>query len=176
MAPCVVLGRMSAPWRDLYVRMGLGSATGLAGDDRVDCHVSDDDASIAEQHAVIAWDSRAKRFTLECLSASAPVRVNGSAVRVDDAPLALASRAEIQIGSASFFFLLPTTAAADSEQSTVSPSVATSERLPRADAKAWLDATMRKRRGSPLSSATSEMEHDVVAIKKRCQMRLEKAA
>ncbi|TYZ66958.1 hypothetical protein PybrP1_012436 [[Pythium] brassicae (nom. inval.)] len=176
MQPCVVLGRVSARWRELYESLGLHSVEGLASSD-VDCHVGDS-ASVAERHALIAWSFSAKQFTVECLSVNASISVNGKQVRFDDEPLALASQSRIQLGSASFFFLLPKAAAVGTEsgeEALDDGAEKESALLPRSELQAWLHATMRKRRASSSSADSLEQpsaDGEVARVKKRCQERL----
>lgn len=103
-------------------------------------------------------------------------------MRFDDEPLALTSQSRIQLGSASFFFLLPKAAAdgsGDDEEGLAFFEDGGSEkepaRLPRSEVQAWLHATMRKRRAS-LSADSLEQQpgdEEVARVKKRCQERLD---
>lgn len=171
MEPCVVLGRLSSQWIELYGKLDARSAEGLAGGG-VDCHIGDD-ASVREQHALLSWNFSAKQFTIECLSVDAPISVNGKQVRFDDEPLALQSQSRIQVGSMSFFFLLPKSDGAKKSAEEDEEATTTTTLLPRSELQAWLHATMRKRRASATGGSVEQSEDgEVSRIKKRCQERL----
>lgn len=165
MEPYVVLGRLSLQWHSFYRQLGLSSANGLPGGG-VDCQIGDDE-SISEKHALISWDFKARYFTIECLSAQVPISVNGSSVRLEDKPLALQSQNKIQVGSVSFYFLLPKVSSDEEQQLT------TAETLPRSELQAWLNAKMRNHRASASTHDKADPAiSEVAMIKRRCQERL----
>lgn len=168
----VVLGRLSSWWLNFYQNLGLTAAAGLGGGG-VDCHVGSD-AAIASKHALIAWDSSRKSFTIECLSDRAPISVNGREVDFESAPVALESRNLVQIGSCTFYFLLPKVSS-DNDEQWRARRQDQQETLPRSELQAWLHATMRKRRAS---ASADKLDHgrEAAAIKKRCQERLAASA
>uniref|UniRef100_K3WPR4 FHA domain-containing protein n=1 Tax=Globisporangium ultimum (strain ATCC 200006 / CBS 805.95 / DAOM BR144) TaxID=431595 RepID=K3WPR4_GLOUD len=173
MQPCIVLGRLSSWWLNFYQNLVLTNATGLGGGD-VDCHIGND-TTIDSKHALIAWSSNKKSFTIECLSDRTPISVNGQKVSFESMPMTLESRNLVEVGSCAFYFLLPKAPSENKDQwSCRQPAQDQVGTLPRSELQAWLHATIRKRRASAASGDDSKLDHasDVAAIKKRCQERL----
>lgn len=129
---------MSSSWRHFYQdRLGLSKLKGLPAGEGLDCHVGSD-KSIARQHALIVWNGVQSCFTVECLSLRSPITVNGHRVSFGSSPVALRSRNLIQIGACAFHFLLPKISTESAPQH--------EEKIPRAEVRAWMHATVTKRR------------------------------
>jgi hypothetical protein len=134
--PYVVLGRLQSYWRELYKDLGVRDLKGLPGG-AVDCHLGNDH-TIAEQHALISWDAQLGRFVISCLSAQSCIAVDGQEVGLSSPPVPLRSRALVQVGASTFYFLLPR----------AEPGRSTSRRprTPREDVRSWVHAAVERRR------------------------------
>ncbi|RLN79095.1 hypothetical protein BBJ28_00022231, partial [Nothophytophthora sp. Chile5] len=167
--PFVVLGRMSADWRELYSRLGIRDLKGLAGG-QVDCHLGND-SMIDNTHAVISWDAHVGSFVIECLSSRAPISVNGHEVSFSSPPTTLRSRNLLQIGASAFHFLLPkATEAGTQSGDRAGHSAARGERIPAAEVRAWMLAAVKKRRAARLTAETLEDVPDVAIVAGKEQM------
>ena len=92
-----VLGRLGRSTCDMALEMGLGDPIGLAGKPgEVDVHIADDD-SVARQHAVISFNSQKKGFEISVLGDCNVVFVHGVVYAAKDGPVAILSRATIQV-------------------------------------------------------------------------------
>lgn len=139
--PYVVLGRLQPYWRELYKDLGVRDLKGLPGG-AVDCHLGNDH-TIAEQHALISWDAQLGRFVISCLSAHSSITVDGQEVSFSSPPVPLRSRALVQVGASSFYFLLPLSESCRSRPRR--------PRTPREDVRSWVHAAVERRRAKRAS-------------------------
>lgn len=168
--PYVVLGRLQSYWRELYKNLGVRDLKGLPGG-AVDCHLGND-RTIAEQHALISWDAQHGQFMISCLSAHSPIAVDGQDVSFASSPVPIRSRALVQIGASTFYFLLPR-----AEPGVSSSRASRRLRIPREDVRAWVHAAVEKRRAKqqqpPQSTAVAKEENKDEATPLDAQVKAE---
>ncbi|DBA02960.1 TPA: hypothetical protein N0F65_005987 [Lagenidium giganteum] len=150
--PCVVLGRMSAQWQDLYRLLGYKELHGLRGG-LVTCHLGND-SSIDHEHVKIAWDDANQCFMVSCLSAVSPITVNGREVTLSTAPVKLPSHSLVQVGASLFHFLLP-----EASDGMLTPKKRVAQ-LTRDEVIGWMDSAVKRRRA-------------LVQVEEQCSQQLE---